>query len=226
MNKKRFHLNDNSLQYYGKFARPAFSLWRDKAGLIEATFNLFSPFGVDIENISVNDEGTSLDDEVIMISLEGLGELKIGYGAILWESESNSQKELAEIFEVIAYVNDKLHSVAPDLSFDYHFLEFGGHGGLESGGSFRDFLQHYHEPKLKSVDQNLPSGLIFNWLDANTQRQFHLEIDESLNSPGGLFMRWFIFFRKDRLDSSDFTDSVFITMKNVLNELNLSEVED
>jgi hypothetical protein len=225
MNKYRFHLNDNTFQYYGKFVSPTFSLWRDRAGLIETTFNLFSPFGVEIENISVSNEGNNLDDEAIVVSLDGLGDFKFGYGAIYWESDDMSEKELADTFEVIAYVNDKLPSVATDLKFDHHFMEFGGHGGLESGSSFRDFLQQYYEPKLKSVDQNLPSGMVFNWLDTNTQRQFHLEIDESLNIPGGLFMRWVIFFRKDRLNLSDFTESVFITMKNVLNELNL-ELED
>jgi hypothetical protein len=203
------------------FESPAFSLWKNKAILIENVFNLFSPFGIEITDISTENENGSLGDESIVVNLEDLGEFKLRYSNINWESEDNSKKDLSEIFEIIAYINDKLPSITAGLKYDYHLLEFGGHGGLETGFSFQSFLQQFHEPKLKSIHQNLPNGMMFNWQNADAQSRFHVEIDESLNIPGGIFMRWVVRFSRDKIELSDFQEAFFVTLGNVLDELGL-----
>ncbi len=221
MNKNRFHLNDTGLQYLSRFVNPAFVLWRDEATLIENIFDLFTPFGVELTNIRTENEGESINDKAIVVSLEDLGEFSLRYGNIGWESENKSQQELSDIIEILGYINTKLPSICPDLKYDSHYLEFGGHGGLETGTSFQDVLQQFHEPKFKSINQNLPSGLILNWLDIDNQRRFHFEIDESLEIPGGLFLRLVIQFRKDKLEVMDLREAFFVTLTNVLAELNL-----
>lgn len=220
MNKYAFDLYDNSLVYHATFTTPAFLLWRDRADLVEKVFNLFSPLGAGISDISFRSEGESLDDEVIAVRLEDC-EFKLGYSGIVLEAEDVSQKDLSEIFEIIAHANKELSVETFGLKFNQHFVEFGGHGSLVGGNSFEEFLQPHRGPKLKSINQNLPNGMVFNWRDDNAKRKFHLEIDESFDVPGGVFLRYVILYNAERLESADFTESFFVTLLSVLNELNL-----
>jgi hypothetical protein len=224
-NIKTFVLDNALLQYQSKFQKPVFSLWKNQEILLENIYNLVSPFDVGLDDINIEGENDIISEKAVVVFFEGLGTLKFGYEEILWESEGDSLNNISDIFDILTYISEKLPSIAPDLKYGQHLLEYGGHGALESGQNFQEILYLFHSPVLNSIEQNLPSGIMLNWLDTSNHRRFHFEIDESLDVPGNIYMRWVVIFNTIGIEPTELREIFFVPLLTVLAELNLQLVD-
>lgn len=219
---RKLYVGETTMSYEGFFEQPIFSLWKNGSDLAENIFNVYSSYDVDLANISFN-KGDNLGEKWIKIDIENLGEYKLSLQGIECITENFENNEL-RFFELLQHTDHWLRSTVDGLKYRFHSLEYGGHGELDEGIA-QDFLQKFHNRKLKAVDLNLANGIIFNWIDYKTGGRFHIEVDHSLDVPDGLFFRYLFLLEKDRVNYLDLGKYYMNVLKDVLAEINL-ELEE
>jgi hypothetical protein len=218
---KKLYLRQSSLSYVGLFTQPAFSLWkRDGVEIIEEVYKLFLPFEVNLPDINLSFDLEDLEESSVSVSIDDFVDFTLKPTGVECEIEGLLNDRFERFLELLQMIDNWLRGSEVSFKYKLHFFEYGGHGRLDDGTA-QDYLKAFGTRKLKSIDQNLANGIIFNWIDNQTGGRAHIEIDHSLDIPEGLFLRWLVMLGGGEIVYKEIGLRSVNVMRDVLAEVDL-----
>jgi hypothetical protein len=224
---KKLRMREGSLFYSGVFIQPSFSLWkRDGVAITEEIYKLFLPFDIDLSNIDVTFNLENLAETSVTVNLDDFADVTLSPLGVEAGVEGFISDRTVPFFELLEVVSTWLRSSEDSPKYRTHIFEYTGHGVFDEGTA-QDVLNAFGTKRLTSIKQDLPSGLIFNWIDIQTGGRAHIEVDESLDIVGGLYLRWLVMLSSDDIAYKNVGLHSVNVMKGVLAEVGIDiEVDD
>lgn len=191
--------DQNQVSYIGLFSRPVFALWKDRMDLTEQAYEIFSPYETTLLDMRFESFGRSPGEEAFVITLRDLGSITLRFDRLEWTLEDFNDEDLALAPEMLQRLDNSLRSSVEGLEFKNHVFIYFSHSKL-SEGTARDYLLSFPNRELPGIEQNLGSGIIYNWVDAEIGGRVQLLIDHSNVVADGLLLQFSILMNNNDID--------------------------
>jgi len=176
-----------NIDYYGFFATPAFNLMGDSQTILAGLYKTFAPYNLGLGNFKLEGDLSEPSTNAVVVRLGRFGIFRFKFDQVQASLNQFSDEDLAGMVSVIEKGTSWVREAITDLAFKTHAFVYIGHGTLSEGTS-RDFLLSLPRRATPILGEDLGSGIVESWHDANLDAKVRLTIDHSLQQQDGLFI--------------------------------------
>lgn len=220
---KKLNLDQAQVAYTATFAAPAFSLWHDRAALIEQIYEALNAFGVTLSDMRYETLDRTASGASLIITTVELGNFRLKLDSLEWAIVDFVNEDLQEVSGMLKGIEDLLRSKQKGFEFKHHTINYFNHSKL-SEGTRKSFLDSLSTKPLQTVGKNLGTGVIYHWQDDVLNAQSQLLITHSLIVEDGLFIQYNFIFERPTVDYQELVEVAINRLDRALAEIDI-EIE-
>lgn len=179
-------LVQSQASYVGTFAKPLLGVWGMGQPVLQAIFDAFSPLGVSLADIRLEEASRSPADQAIVVQFANWATYRWRLERVELTLFNFSEEQLRDLARILHASDLWVKRMAGDFSFSSHQFSYFGHSTIE-GMNSREFLARLPHVQLRTSGDDLGAGMIFHWLDETKRLSTSLLVDHSQVVPLGLF---------------------------------------
>lgn len=170
----------------GTFAKPLLSVWSAGPRVLQAIFETFSPLGVNLPSIRVEDGSKSPAEQAIVVQFSDRVTYRWRLERVELTLSRFTDEQLQQSSLILKASDQWMQRIGGELSFSSHHFSYFAHSTI-SGMSSQDFLMRLPHPELRSIGEDVGPGVIFHWQEASRGLNTTLLLEHSQAVPSGLF---------------------------------------
>lgn len=189
----------NEASYIGRFSKPLLQAWGAGEALLRAIYEAFSPYGVSLANVRVENGLRSLGEQAIVVQFGNWATYRWRLERVEFTLANFSEEQLGLAAQILAAGDRWVQHIAGGPPYASHQISYLGHARIE-GATSRELLMGLPRFTLRDVGDDLGSGTIFHWYDPQKGWNGTLMLDHSQVLPDGLFTMLSIVVSSGSLD--------------------------
>lgn len=214
----------NQLNYVGIFSEPALSLWGEGKKIFQGLFTAFSPYQIDLDDLSNDSSSPSPSDQLVAVKFGTIGEYRFKFDRVELNLFNFTRNSIFEVPKLLSSGEEWLRSVVPGFAFRSHSFASLSHSELQQGTS-QEFLRGLSSIDIPGIGVTEGSGIIFHWDLPDKGWRVQFTIDHSISVANGLFTNFLIRPSGDRVDYVNFVADGMQLFERVFLEIGL-EVDE
>ena len=148
-----------------------------------------------------------------------LGGIRLKLDSIEWAATDLYDDDLARATAMLESLDALLRS-QQDFDFYSHSINYSNHSKLSEGTS-EDYLKSLPNKPLKSVDNDLGTGMLYHWFDKELGGRAQLAITHSLLITEALFIQFSLNFMSSKVDYASLAEAIIKKLDIALAEIGL-----
>lgn len=225
---KTLSINQAQAAYTATFAFPAFGLWQSRQTLTEHLYNTLSPFGATLNDIRYELSDRMPGGTAVVVNTPDLSAVRLKLDGMEWAIGDFDDEDLLRVPDMLEGLAALLRSQQKDFEFKSHIINYSNHSKL-SEGTAKEYLNSLPNKPLQTVGENLGTGVIYQWLDADLGWQVQMVVTSSLALTDGLFVQCIVSLDHLAVEYPALVETVTRKLDAALAEMGLEierEVED
>lgn len=214
-------IQQESLSYTVRYARPAFELWGTGGTVVGGLYNALSPHGVPLQNFQIATSVSSAADVIFTVKIAQYGVLKFTLEKMEFSFANFTEDTFRSIPQMLEASTRWLRSAIPSLKFAGHTFTYYNHSHIK-GLAVEQFLRTVNARDLKSAGTSRGNGAIFNYTVPEHNWTTQVIVDRSVLVADALYLNLTLGFPGDMLDYPQLLSKGRYYLAQVLGELNLS----
>lgn len=192
-------VEQNQLDYFGAFERPAFTLWGEGRALLEGMYDAFSGPGTTFSDFRVEGLPDDPSTQTVKVHLGLKGTYRFKFDRVEATMTNLSEQGLVEAFSLLQKGEVWLRATVPQFRFTQHLFGYTAHCEIQDGTS-ESALADLGLVKCEGIGQSRSSGIIFHSEIPEENLTLHLTVDHSLAVHEGLFLSLSIVLNQNEID--------------------------
>ncbi len=189
----------NEASYLGRFAKPLLSAWGTGQTILQGLVEAFSPQGISLSNVRIEDGSRSLGEQAIVIQFGNWANYRFRMERVELNLVNFSEEQLSQASQILVAGERWIKTMTEQVSFESHQLTYVGHLSIEGMTSTELLVQLPHF-KLSGVGSDLGAGCVLHWYDPDRGWNGTLMLDHSQVIPDGLFAMFSVITKSQSLD--------------------------
>jgi hypothetical protein len=213
-------IKQNTVDYYGFFAEPLFSLYGEARGIVGGLYKTFAAYSIGLGNFRIEPDPTEPANTSITVLLPRFGNYRLKFESVQVGLRSFSDEDFEGFVGVIQKGDAWLRETTPSFTFKSHASVYSGHFALADLTS-SEFLLSFQRRNTPVVGKDLGSGILETWFDPEMDAKIRLTIDHSLQEPDGIYINYMVTFDRDTIDYVKVAQRANSLLESVIRDLGL-----
>ena len=214
-----------SIDYYGFFASPAFSLLGEMRQIIEGLSNAFASHNIGLGNFRLDGDNTEPSTATITVRLGPYGVYRLKFDQVQASLGPFTDEELEGFVSVIEKGNQWVRATVQNFRFKTHVFSYASHCTV-GGETSSTFLLSLPRRLTPVPGEDLGSGVLETWYDPEMHARVRFMLDHSLQVNDGLYVSYMVVFERDEIDYAEAAHQARIVLDSYLERLGLQFSED
>jgi hypothetical protein len=214
-----------TVDYHGFFTEPAFNLIGELRQIITGLAKTFASHKIGLGNFRMEGEAAEPSSAAAVVRLGRFGLYKFKFDQVQASLNGFDDDDLEGLISVIAKGNSWVRKNVNDFAFRTHAFIYTSHSAL-SGGTSSSFLLGLPRRSFAVPGEDLGSGILETWHDAEMDAKIRISLDHSLQETGGLYIHYMVVFERDEIDYFETAHRSRNVLEGFLNEIGLEFGEE
>lgn len=216
----KLQAKQQSVDYYGFFAAPAFNLFGKIPEIVSGLSKTFAVHNVGLGNFRLEGDPSEPSTNAAVVLLRRFGIYKFMFDQVQASPSGFTDDDVEGMISVIEKGNGWVRGAVDDFAFKSHVFLYSSHGALSDGTS-SSFLLSLPRRPTPVLGDDLGSGIVETWHDPEMDAKVRLTIDHSLKEPDGLYVSYMVLFERDDINYVEAGQQSRRLLKNILNGIGL-----
>jgi hypothetical protein len=188
-----------TVDYYGFFSTPAFSLIGELRQIIAGLSKTFAANNVGLGNFRMEGDAVEPSTAAAVVRLGRFGVYKFKFDQVQASLNGFTDDDLEGMISVIEKGNAWVRESVTDFAFKTHAFIYQSHSTLSDGTS-SSFLLRLPRRPIPVLEEDLGSGILETWHDPQMDAKVRLSLDHSLQVTDGLYVHYMVVFERDNIN--------------------------